>query len=147
MSIKDAAYKTVHRHPGGAASLAPRLGMTQATLNSKVNPNTVTHKLMLDEAQMLMALTGDHSILRAQCDELGYLPPIPRVDFPVSDTALLETYTKMMAELGDFSREFHASLVDGKVTRKEVTRMRTEMNELMSACEELLSRVEQIVED
>ena len=70
MNIHDAAHATVHDYPGGAASLAPRLGMVQAVLNSKVNPNTHTHHLTLAEAMRIMTMTGDHRILRAQCEEL-----------------------------------------------------------------------------
>lgn len=146
MNITDAAYATVHDYPGGAASLAPRLGMPQAVLNSKVNPNTRTHHLMLEEALRVMVLTGDHRILRAQCDELGYLPPIPRQVVEVSDAALLETYTRLMSELGDFSREFHAALADGRITNAEIDRMEEEMREFMAAGEQLMQRARQIAE-
>ena len=63
MNIHDAAHATIHDYPGGAASLAPRLGMVQAVLNSKVNPNTHTHHLTLAEALRVMVMTGDHRIL------------------------------------------------------------------------------------
>jgi len=66
MNITDAAYNTVHDHPGGASALAPRMGIkSPAVLNSKVNPNTDTHHLTLAEASKLMALTGDFRILQA----------------------------------------------------------------------------------
>lgn len=146
MNVHDAAHATVHDYPGGAASLAPRLGMQQAVLNSKVNPNTHTHHLSLTEAMRVMAMTGDHRILRAQCDELGYLPPIPRLEVAVSDAALLETYTRLMAELGDFSREFHAALADGQLSHAEIDRMQDEMMEFMAAGEQLMQRARAIAE-
>lgn len=146
MNVHDAAHATVHDYPGGAASLAPRLGMPQAVLNSKVNPHTLTHHLNLTEAMRIMAMTGDHRILRAQCEELGYLPPIPRLAAEVSDAALLETYTRLMAELGDFSREFHAALADGRLTHAEIDRMQAEMLEFMAAGEALVLRARAIAE-
>lgn len=146
MNIHDAAHATVHDYPGGASSLAPRLGMVVAVLNSKVNPNTTTHHLSLSEAIRIMAVTGDHRMLRAACDELGYMPPIPRVACGVSDLALLETYTRLMAELGEFSQEFHAALSDGKVTLAEVERLESEMLDFFGAGEELLNRARQIAQ-
>jgi len=146
MHVSDAAYATVHDYPGGSASLGPRVGINPVVLSSKVNPNTSTHHLMLVEALRLMALTGDHRILRAICDELGYLPPIPRLDCAVPDVALLETYTRLMAELGDFSREFHTAMADGRLTLREIERMDAEMMDVFAAGEELLNRARQIVE-
>ncbi|MDP1925750.1 MAG: hypothetical protein Q8K57_13330 [Thiobacillus sp.] len=157
MNVADAAHATVHDYPGGAASLVTRLPgvevagkpdkkMNPIVLSSKVNPNTKTHHLTLDEAMRIMALTGDHRILRAQNEELGYLPPIPRVSADVSDTALLESYTKLISELGDFSTQFHLALADGRVTKKEVKRLRSEMLDFVGAGEELLNRLEQIAE-
>lgn len=144
MNIRDAAYATVHDYPGGSESLGPRVDMVPAVLRSKVNLNNTTHHLSLDESVRLQATSGDHRICRAMNEELGYLPPIPRVDIVVSDAALLETYTRLMSELGDFSREFHTALADGKLTSKEIDRLQHEMLEFFSAGEELLSRARQI---
>lgn len=146
MTPRDAAHKTVHDYPGGSMSLAPRMDMPASTMRAKANPNDAAHGFTLDEAVQLMELTGDHRILVAMNEALCYLPPIKRVDFNVSDAALLEAYTNLMSELGDFSKEFHASLRDGKITKKEIARMREEMLEFFAAGEELLNRAEQLVE-
>lgn len=147
MNVSDAAYVTVHDYPGGAQSLAPRAGMNPTVLCSKVNPNTGTHHLTLAEALRIQAMTGDHRICSAMNMELGYLPPIKRVDVVVGDMALLESYTQMLAELGDFSRAFNESLRDGKVTRAELSNMRQQMMEFFAAGEEIMARAEQLVED
>lgn len=34
MNLADAAYNTVHDYPGGASSLAPRLGMSSHMLSN-----------------------------------------------------------------------------------------------------------------
>lgn len=145
MNVKDAAYATVHDYPGGAPALGPRVNINPVVLTSKVN-NAPTHHLTLDEAQRIMCLTGDHRIVRAQLDELGYLPPIPRITAEVSDVSLLEAYTRLMSELGEFSKEFHAALSDGTLTVKEVDAMRSQMMDFFSAGEELLSRAREIAE-
>lgn len=58
MNVTDAAYDTVHQHPGGSEALAPRLGISAAVLRGKVNPNSDRNLLSLQEADALMARTG-----------------------------------------------------------------------------------------
>lgn len=146
MNITDAAFATVHDYPGGSESLGPRVGLDPAVLRNKVNPKNTTHHLRLDEAVRIQGVSGDHRMCRAMNEELGYLPPIPRVAAGVSDAALLETYTKLMSELGDFSTKFHRALSDGKLTVREVDALQVEMDEFFAAGAELLNRARQIAE-
>lgn len=148
VNVQDAAYHTVHDYPGGSESLGPRVKISPAVLRSKVNPNTVTHHLTLHEAQRIQAVTDDHRILHAMCAELNYLPPIPAFDFDgVSDEALLEMYTGLVARLGEFSQKFHSVLSDGRVSRGEVVNLTQSMREFQGAGEALLARVRTLVED
>jgi len=66
MNVTDVAYDTVHQHPGGSVALAPRMGMSDATLRGKVNPNTDRNLLSLQEADALMGKTGDFRILQGR---------------------------------------------------------------------------------
>jgi hypothetical protein len=149
MNVMDAAKLTVHDYPGGSESLGPRVAIKPAVLRNKINPNNDGNHLTLAEVMRIQVVTDDHRVCRAMNEELGYLPPIPRVDaVVVSDSALLETYTKMMSELGDVSREFHKALADGRgISRSELADIRTQMLEFFAAGEELLARAEQIAED
>ncbi len=146
MNVADAIHTLVQEYPGGAKVLAARVEMNLHVLYSKANPNIRTHYPSVFEAVQWMALSGDHRPLRAMNEELGYLPPIPRVSADVSDIELLESYTKLISELGDFSTKFHLALADGKVTKREVKRLRSEMLDFVGAGEELLNRLEQIAE-
>lgn len=146
MNVADAIHSLVLEYPGGPKVFAARLEMSLNVLYAKANPNTKSHYPSVLEAMRWMSLTGDHRPLRAMNEELGYLPPIPRVSAEVSDMALLESYTKLISELGDFSQKFHLALADGKVTKREVKRLRSEMLDFVGAGEELLNRLEQIAE-
>lgn len=72
MNAQDAAYDTVHQYPGGSVALAARLGMSDAVLRGKVNPNNDRNHLTLAEADRLIGLTGDHRILHALAATHGY---------------------------------------------------------------------------
>lgn len=71
MNTRDAAYLTGHHYPGGVPALAVRMGMDARELSRKLNPNTGS--LGLDEAIVLMTMSGDHRILHAMAEELGYV--------------------------------------------------------------------------
>jgi hypothetical protein len=71
MNHLDAFHQTVHSAPGGCESLAPRMGMSAPILRNKANPNCITNKPTLDEADRLMALTGDYSVLHALAQNHG----------------------------------------------------------------------------
>lgn len=70
--VGDAAYATVRNYPGGAAALAPRLGMSVNTLLHKTSPAVTTHILSVQEALALQDFTGNHAILHAMAEALGY---------------------------------------------------------------------------
>lgn len=72
MNTKDAAYLTGHNYPGGVPALAARMGADANELRRKLNPGSI-HGISLDEAEVLMALSGDPRILHAMAAELGYV--------------------------------------------------------------------------
>lgn len=71
-NVGDAAYATVRNYPGGAAALAPRLGMSTNTLLHKTNPSVTTHILSVEEALAIQDFTGNHAMLHAMAEALGY---------------------------------------------------------------------------
>lgn len=146
MRIRDAAHLTVHNYPGGSLSLAPRLGIAASSLREKVNPHRNDKSLTLEETDRLMHITGNHEILRAMCEEHGYLPPILMPECIVSDEALLEQYANLITQLGEFSSAFNVALKDGRITKREVARMRKEMMDFFAAGATLMNRIEQIAE-
>ncbi len=146
---QDAVYDIVHDYPGGAVSLAPRVrnGMSPRVLDNKVNQGCTTHHLSVGEMVTITARTGDLQVIRALAARFDQLL-VPVVGFEgISDTALLETYTQLMKELGEFSAVFHNALADNKITRAEIDSMRAEMRDFQTAGEELLNRAEQLVDD
>jgi hypothetical protein len=148
ISVTDAAYHTVHDYPGGAPALSSRLGIgSPRVLDNKVNPNSDSHKLTLGEAVKLQAITGDDRILHAMAYTLGFIA-VPVCPFEgVSDMALLESYSKMMKEIGEFNAVFHDAFADGKLTRAEVNTMRIKHRDGVRAGEELLNRAESLIDD
>src|SRR5690606_28847711 len=119
MHVTDAAYATVHDYPGGAGSLAPRIGTSQAVLNSKVNPNTTTHHLTLAEAVKLMVLTGDKRILHAIALETGDVVIEGAAAADDCEMAILGSLTGLFARTGQVGTAVHGALEDGRITERE----------------------------
>lgn len=123
MNVPDSAYHTVHDYKGGSAALAVRLGIKggEAVLNSKVNPNTNTHHLRLDEAVKLMALTNDYRILQSMAFELGFIC----IRLPESSTDQELSVMNHVLELGQSKGDLCATIKeifeDGVVTKAEVS--------------------------
>ena len=137
MNILDAAYATGHDYPGGAHALGPRLGMTGKMLANKLNPFDVNHKVTLSEALQMQVLTGDHRILMAMADELGYVAiPAPGC---VSDDDVSHALASMCAEFGDYMRKVDESMRDGKVTASELRGLEKERAEMIASATHLQS--------
>lgn len=119
MNHLDAFHRTVHSAPGGAEAIAARLGMSAQVLRNKANPNSTTNKPTLDDADRLMGVTGDFTILHALAEQHGFV--LTKLDEqPASDMAVLENVTNIWQRLGDLATEVHKTLEDGRVEPHEV---------------------------
>ncbi|MGE7137915.1 phage regulatory CII family protein [Luteibacter sp. NPDC031894] len=119
MHILDAALQTVSDYPGGAASLAPRVGLTAGVLSNKVNPNCKSNHLTLVEANRLMSVTGDPAILQAMAAEQGYA--LVKIGDPDEGQGVLHGMLDLGVAEGEFSRELHDALADGRITQNEMS--------------------------
>ena len=134
MNILDAAYRVGHDHPGGVAALAPRMGIGEAVLNSKLNPNTKTHILSIEEMIRMEHLTGRHDMLFAHAEALGFVAvPMPCVDDDDVDHAIANT----CAEFGDYLRTVGDAMGDKKITPNEAKKLEKELVEMMEAATHL----------
>lgn len=119
MHILDAALQTVSDYPGGAASLAPRVGLSAGILSNKVNPNCTTNHLSLVEANRIMSVTGDHAILQALAAEHGYA--LVKIGDPDGSAGVLHGMLDLGVAEGEFNRELHDAMADGRITPNEMS--------------------------
>lgn len=136
MNIEDAAHRVGHESPGGVAALAPRMGMKEAVLNSKINPNTRTHHLTIGEMVRMESLTGRADMLVAHAEALGYVAiPVPNVE----EGDIAHAIATACAEFGDYLRTVDAAMSDRKVTRNEQIVLEKELVEMIAAATRLQS--------
>jgi len=143
MNVTDAAYDTVHQYPGGSEALAPRMGMSAATLRGKVNPNTDRNLLSLQEADTLMGRTGDYRILHALCAEHGFIAQ--RVDAPESGT-LITALLAAAAAKGDLAELVSEAMADNRITENEADAIARACQQVMAALVQVSQHAEAAAE-
>lgn len=142
MSLRDAAFNTVHDYPGGAVSLAPRVGKTPSSLSHEVTA-TGTAKLGLLDAEKIVILTGDLRILSAFATSCGQmLVPLPPATALFDDDCMLRL-ADTAREFGELCKEVGSDLVDGKISDNELKRINKESSELIASLHALVLSLSQ----
>ncbi len=140
MNVIDAAHKTVHNDKhGGSTAIAARMGMSSTVLNNKVNPNTDTHHLRLDEALTIMEYTNDTSIIQAMAQRLGGV--FYKVDGEATQASILMTALSTSACQGDIMTEMQKALEDGRIDCKEHDTLQTTIQDAMGALRTLAAQI------
>lgn len=145
--VLDAAYRVVHDYPGGAASLAPRLGdKSPTTLNHELL-RTGQAKLGLQTAVDISVFTGDARILDSFAAVMGRMTlPLPELLRESGDN-ILQRQGAFLQEVSDVVRELGTTLSDGAVNRNERDAFRREVGELIASAQAVLAEVERRYEE
>ena len=121
------------------------MGMQPQVLRNKANPNSVTNKPTLDDADRAMALTGDYSVLHALAQNHGFV--CTKIDEqPACDMAVLESVTDIWQHLGSFGAEVHKAMADGRIEQHEVKAIEAAAFTMFRPVMQLLSRVNDMAE-
>lgn len=132
MNLRDAAYHVVHDYPGGASSLAPRLGKSATYLSSEV-AGTGTAKLGLLDAETITHLTGDLRILAAFAGNAGQmLVPLPLSGTLPQDDCMLRLADSAKG-FGELCKEVAGDLADGDISDNELIRIDRECGQLIAS--------------
>ena len=140
MDLRDVAANVVHDHPGGAPSLAPRVGKNATTLAHELN-GTGAAKLGLLDAEKITLRTGDLRILEAFALNCGQmLVPLP--DGAESlDHDCMGRMAITAREFGDLCTAVSSGLADGVISDNELARIDRECGELMASIRTLREAV------
>lgn len=142
-AILDAAYRVVHRYPGGSDSLAPRLTNKSPTTLSHEVKGTGTAKLGLQTAVEVTDFSGDLEILQAWATHAGQmLVPLPTLEQQAGDCCL-QRLASAAKEFGEFMSEVSLTLADGKVSDNELGRIEREVGEMFATVHATLEALRQ----
>jgi hypothetical protein len=118
LSVRDAAYHTVHDYPGGATALGLRLAMSGMLLSHQVNPNNLgKYSLGLEKAVEVQMMAQDYRILHAMARELGHVA----VQFDqVHEDNVMGSIADTVKEFSGYLTAITDSVRDSKVTDNEL---------------------------
>lgn len=142
-----AIYRVVHDHPGGAAKLAPLVGMNAGTLNNKADPAMESHQLTVRQAVAIQHATSTRRVLEAEAQLLG-CAVVPLGDYhQLSDMELLEAYAEWHAEVGETAEAIRDAVAERMITRERVRRVRREIHEDAARALAFVARLEALCDD
>lgn len=140
MDILDAAHLIAHHSPGGVKVLAARMGVSENTLQHKLNPNNTSHHLNLREAVLLQQVSGFPFVLNAMATALGFVPIPARPDAAEGDA--LEAFFFLQQAHGDLTAAAADALRTGKaISTNELRRLEFQANEAIAGITSLLNAV------
>lgn len=133
--VDNAAYALVHATRERARDVAERTGIKLQVLINKVSPTCDRNHLMLSEAVAIQRAAGDHRILRAMAEELGYVCiPAPAM---ISDDDVAHALAGLCAEFGDYLRKVDESMRDDRITPNEQRQLEKELAEMIASATHL----------
>jgi hypothetical protein len=119
MHVSDAAQATVDNYPGGAESLAPRVGLSAGILRNKVNPTCTTNHLTLAEANRIMSVTNDLQMLQAMAAEHSCaLVPLGEQG---GGESVMTHLLRLGITDGELTRTLHDAMADNIITSNEMS--------------------------
>lgn len=141
MNPIDAARAVVHEYPGGATSLAPRIGKAPSTLRNELAwppLASIKAKLGLMDAVAITNTAQDGRIVHAFNESCGFCPPLrlPEGQEELAEGTfkdLLERGAKLSAAIADEFEEFQRDIADGVITPNELARCDGKILTVMSA--------------
>lgn len=139
--VLDAAYQLVRAYPGGALSLAPRMGKNPTTLSHEVK-GTGTAKFGLADAVIATELSGDRRILNAfaaQCDCM--VLPLPVLD-DQCDSTTMRNVAALAREFGELVTMVTEASADGLISGNEMARVKGGWADLVAAGQAMVSQLQ-----
>jgi hypothetical protein len=138
IDLEAVAHGLMRDFPGGARAVAAMIGMRDTILADKCRPSDKGHHLMVNESLSIQIATGDHRILFAEAEELGYmLTKLPDIECGDIGVAAIRT----VKEFGDFVGSIESALRDGAVTPNELRAIERELFEALAH----ITRLHQLV--
>lgn len=145
MTIKHLAYRIAHDFPGSVAGLASLMGRGDVVLRNKLNPNSETHFLTVQEFETIVDFAEQNHLVAEYFATKagGVFMKLP--DVPESDMALLDVFMSAMKELGEVSSAFQKSYADGDITSREFADISDEIDDVLAKLLEFKAAVKRVV--
>lgn len=144
MTIKHLAYRIGHDFSGSVAGLASLMNKGDVVLRSKLNPNSESHHLNIEEFEMMVDFANRNLDVAEYFASKVNAVVVVMPAAPEGDMALLDLFMGAMKELGEVSAEFQKSYADGNITSKEFARISEEIDDVLEKLLEFKAAVKRV---
>lgn len=132
----------------GVPALAQQMGLKPGTLWNKADADADTHhQPTMRDVMLATRLTNDMRVLDAMNEQFGRVAFDTRAMGVTSDEALLELLTRLGDESGQFHAALRNALVDRRFSMRELSAVRAEAFDMVSALMTLLVRMEGLLDE
>lgn len=145
MTIKHLVYRLAHEFNGGAIALAALMDRNPKVLQNKLNPNSQTHFLTIDELETIGDFTNGNLDIAQFFAEKANAVVVKLPQIPEGDMALLDLYMQIMKELGDVSSAFQKAYADGDIDHIEFNQIASEVDDVVARLLEWQAAVKRVV--
>lgn len=145
MTIKHLAYRIAHEFVGSVAGLASLMGKGDVVLRNKLNPNSESHHLNIEEFEMMVDFANKNFDVAEYFAAKAHSVVVQMPELPESDMALLDVFMGAMKELGEVSAAFQKSYADGDITSREFSEISNEVDDVIAKLLEFKSAVKRVV--
>lgn len=146
-TIRDALYKTVHRNHKPLKLIAEEIGMSENYLTRSALPDQEESesgtgcRFPLKKLIPLIRSTGDYSVLDHIEDSLGRVAiPVPKATG--ASTEIVRLTMKSVKEFGELMSVLDDSIADGRLSDKEIARLKSESYDAIQAISTLMYQIE-----
>jgi len=139
------AYRIAHEFVGSVAGLASLMGRGDVVLRNKLNPNSESHHLNIEEFEMMVDFANKNFDVAEYFATKAHSVVVQMPELPESDMALLDVFMGAMKELGEVSAAFQKSYADGDITSREFSEISNEVDDVIAKLLEFKSAVKRVV--
>jgi hypothetical protein len=144
LTIKHLAYRIAHEFVGSVAGLASLMNKGDVVLRNKLNPNSTSHFLTIQEFETIVDFAECNLDVAEYFASKVNAVVVVMPTLPEGDMALLDLYMGAMKELGEVSSEFQKAYADGTITSKEFARISDEIDDVLEKLLEFKAAVKRV---
>jgi len=145
LTIRHLAHRIGHEFSGSIAGLAKFMGKSDQMLTNKLNTNSESHHLYIEEFETMVEFADKNFEVAAYFAEKAGAVVVKLPERPESDMVLLDLFMSSMKELGEVSGAFQKAYADGDITMREFGQISLEIDDVLARLLEFKAAVKRVV--
>ncbi|MGJ8619588.1 MAG: phage regulatory CII family protein [Methylophilaceae bacterium] len=128
MTIRHIVYRCVHDSEKGVPTLASEMGKSYQVLLNKLNVNSESHHLTIDELELIGDFINSNIAFATYFAQKSnaVVVQLPEVE-QYGDMNLLDSFMQCVESNGEIARDFKDAYADGRIDDREYQEIKASM--------------------